>query len=232
MLECKIDIIVEINANINRLFKAILNLPHQKMSLTHNLLVPSMIANMPLTSTKPLTPLPYPPPNINIAPPTPQISICIPRTFANITWQQVKNAFEQALDSEGCVDRIDMIKINIQSGHDPKPHQRVFVHFKFWPLNPAATNIMNRLSENNGTGSFQLVYDHPWYWKCSLSRTPRPTAEDRRAARQARLNSLNTVNVLDSPTKSDSPARDSPARDPFAESLVGSSVMEAISNMD
>lgn len=31
---------------------------------------------------------------------------------------------------------------------------------------------MGRMKEENGT--FQLVYDEPWYWKCSLSRVAPP----------------------------------------------------------
>ena len=57
-------------------------------------------------------------------------SICIPRTFENITWQQVKETFEQ-LFGEGCVDRVDVVKKEHDNGDK---FNRIFVPVSYTHL--------------------------------------------------------------------------------------------------
>jgi hypothetical protein len=104
------------------------------------------------------------------APPTYAASICIPRAFHKLTWNDVKNAFETAFDAPGCVQKVDLVN---RTDDNNRPFKRIFVHFKYWPDNETAAYAMKRMKEENGT--FQLVYDEPWYWKCSLSRVAPPT---------------------------------------------------------
>ena len=96
-------------------------------------------------------------------------SICIPRAFHKLTWSDVKTAFETAFDAPGCVQKVDLVN---RTDDSDRPFKRIFVHFKFWPDNETAMYAMGRMKEENGT--FQLVYDEPWYWKCSLSRVAPP----------------------------------------------------------
>ena len=97
-------------------------------------------------------------------------SICIPRTFDNITWQQVKEIFEQ-LFGGGCVDRVDVVKKEHDNGDK---FNRIFVHFKRW--DEAHSTIRNRLLAGE---EIKIVYDEPWFWKCSMSRVEKPTGRRR-----------------------------------------------------
>ena len=102
--------------------------------------------------------------------PTYAASICIPRAFHKLTWNDVKTAFETAFDAPGCVQKVDLVN---RTDDNNRPFKRIFVHFKFWPDNETAEFAMQRMKTDNGT--FQLVYDDPWYWKCSLSRVAPPS---------------------------------------------------------
>jgi len=94
-------------------------------------------------------------------------SVCIPRTFSDVTWRKVRDIFEQVV-GEKCVERVDMVnKINPRG----KPYQCVFIHLKEWPNNDFALQIRERLI--NGE-DIKIVYDEPWFWKCTASRTPKP----------------------------------------------------------
>lgn len=97
-------------------------------------------------------------------------SICIPRTFSNITWKKVKETFEQ-LFGEGCVDRVDVVKKTHDNG---ETFNRIFVHFKYWSDKNA--DIRQRFL--NGE-ELKIVYDEPWFWKCSMSRVAKPTGQKR-----------------------------------------------------
>ena len=92
-------------------------------------------------------------------------SICIPRTLNNITWRTVKDTFEQIL-GKGTVDRVDLI--NDRHG---EPFCKVFVHLRYWPTDGEAVNIRDRLVAGE---IVKIVYDTPWFWKCSASRLPKP----------------------------------------------------------
>ena len=87
-------------------------------------------------------------------------SICIPRVFAEITRRQIKEAFIKVLNDD-CIDRIDMIRKNRNNDN----YQRVFIHFKY------SSMLKNRLLSGQ---DIKIVYNEPWFWKCSASRVPKP----------------------------------------------------------
>jgi hypothetical protein len=98
---------------------------------------------------------------------TSEPSVCIPRVFANIKKTFVKDVFEE-LFGNGCIERIDMVqKI---SGNSVK-FQRIFVHFKYWSAEPRNQQVRQRLIDGH---QIKIVYDDPWFWKCSASRIPKP----------------------------------------------------------
>ena len=99
--------------------------------------------------------------------PTSEPSICIPRVFSNIDKTLVKSVFEQ-LFGPGCIERIDMIQKT--TGRSEK-FQRVFVHFKYWPVTRRNQSVRQRLIDGH---QLKIVYDDPWFWKCSASRIPKP----------------------------------------------------------
>jgi hypothetical protein len=97
-------------------------------------------------------------------------SICIPRTLNNITWRTVKDTFELIL-GKGTVERVDLI--NDRNG---EPFCKVFVHLRYWPTDAESVNIRERLMAGD---MVKIVYDNPWFWKCSASRLPKPDRESR-----------------------------------------------------
>lgn len=94
-------------------------------------------------------------------------SICIPRTLNNITWSQVKDTFEHVI-GKGTVERVDIVS---SKNNEPQPFCRIFVHFRYWPNTPDVMAIRQRLI--NGE-VIKVVYDNPWFWKCSASRIAKP----------------------------------------------------------
>ena len=97
-------------------------------------------------------------------------SICIPRVFTHIPVSEIIDIFQNKIKL-GPVKKVDVIynqhigantKDNIVSDHKFK---KVFIHFKYW--NSEQDNLKSTLNE----GKFiKVVYDNPWFWKCSLSR--------------------------------------------------------------
>lgn len=94
-------------------------------------------------------------------------SICIPRTLNNVTRYQVKEVFE-AVIGRGTIDRVDIVASR-QS--DSQPFCRIFVHFRYWPNTPEIMAVRQRLIDGE---TVKIVYDNPWFWKCSASRVAKP----------------------------------------------------------
>ena len=94
-------------------------------------------------------------------------SICIPRTLNNSTWRQVKDVFE-LLFGRGTVERVDIV---VRRNEDT-PFCRIFVHMRYWPMNVLqAAQFRDQLMAGE---QVKVVYDNPWFWKCSASRTAKP----------------------------------------------------------
>ena len=95
------------------------------------------------------------------------LSICIPRAFKNISPNKVKETFEKVF-GEACVERVDFIE---RQDKEKKVFRRFFVHFKYWPENKISQKVHETLSQGD---SIKIVYQEPWFWKCSASRIPKP----------------------------------------------------------
>ena len=54
------------------------------------------------------------------------------------------------------------------------PFCKIFVHFRYWPNDENANKIRQRLIDGD---MVKIVYDTPWFWKCSASRVPKPERE-------------------------------------------------------
>lgn len=93
-------------------------------------------------------------------------SICIPRVFSNITWQRVKEVFEEL--NLGMVERVDMPKKKNDKGEEFK---RCFVHFKKWYNNEDAKAVREMLLDGE---MVKIEYDTPWFWKCYMSNVAKP----------------------------------------------------------
>jgi len=89
-------------------------------------------------------------------------SICIPRIFDNsITKNTIYTVFNKY--KWGPISRIDIVSKNNNT--------RAFIHFKYWFDNQKNLDIKEKLL--NGE-SINIIYDSPWFWKCSISKIPKP----------------------------------------------------------
>lgn len=91
------------------------------------------------------------------------VSICIPRIFPNITQARIKQAFIAL--NWGFVERVDVVT----SGKT----KRAFVHFA--PGQFTESTVLNALCLDK---EVKIVYDKPWFWKISLSRSIKPDELD------------------------------------------------------
>jgi len=97
-------------------------------------------------------------------------SICIPRVFKNTTRKDLFGVLEK-LDI-GAVDRIDMVPKTNDRGES---YYKVFIHFKQWHKNPMAQATRNKLLQGE---EIKIVYNAPWFWKCTASRVEKPEFRD------------------------------------------------------
>lgn len=58
--------------------------------------------------------------------------IYIPRVLAHVTWQDMKSVFDEVL-GEGCVKRVDIVKVKPRAGDKAPNFNRAYVHIKQWP---------------------------------------------------------------------------------------------------
>lgn len=97
-------------------------------------------------------------------------SICIPRVFKNTTRKDLFVVLEK-LDI-GIVDRIDMVSKTNDRGES---YYKVFIHFKQWHKNPMAQATRDKLLQGE---EIKIVYNAPWFWKCTASRVEKPEFRD------------------------------------------------------
>jgi len=98
-------------------------------------------------------------------------SICIPRVFDNIEWNYIKQVFEE-LFGKNTIERVDVVRRVNDNGDTFK---RVFVHFNTWSDAEWIQKIRHDLIDGK---TINIVYNDPWFWKCSASRITRPDRKD------------------------------------------------------
>jgi hypothetical protein len=118
--------------------------------------------------------------NMNVKDVSTNPSICIPRVFAHIHVNEIINIFQNKL-KVGPVKKVDVIYDNSHNQNvihktptcqyttdnivPEHKFKKVFIHFKYW--NVEQDTIKSELNEGK---IIKVVYDNPWFWKCSLSR--------------------------------------------------------------
>ena len=97
-------------------------------------------------------------------------SICIPRTFTTIRGEQTKRAvFNTFRDLRvGHIDRIDTVHKTDQKG---ERYCTVYIHLKWNMGNSLARETRQKLLDGQ---DIKVVYDEPWFWKCTMSNMERP----------------------------------------------------------
>jgi len=98
-------------------------------------------------------------------------SICIPRVFKSTTRKDLFDIVEK-LDL-GAVERIDMVPKTNERGES---YYKVFIHFKMWNIkNTMAKATRDKLLAGE---EIKIVYNAPWFWKCTASRVEKPVFRD------------------------------------------------------
>jgi len=97
-------------------------------------------------------------------------SICIPRTFPTIRGEQTKRAvFNTFKDLRiGHIDRIDTVHKTDKNG---ERFCTVYVHLKWNVDNQLARDTRQKLLDGQDV---KVVYDEPWFWKCTASTIEKP----------------------------------------------------------
>jgi hypothetical protein len=90
-------------------------------------------------------------------------SMCIPRTFVNITRSHVYKTINDL--NLGVIDHIDMVRRKNEKGED---FQRVFIHFSKWHSNSVADRARTLLLSGK---EIKVIYEDPWFWKISANRS-------------------------------------------------------------
>ena len=96
-------------------------------------------------------------------------SMCIPRTFINITRNNVYKTINDL--NLGVIDHIDMVRRKNDKGED---FQRVFIHFSKWHSNSVADRARTLLLSGK---EIKVIYEDPWFWKISANRSSERTPQ-------------------------------------------------------
>jgi len=101
------------------------------------------------------------------------VSLCIPRVFNNINYRRIKEWFIKNLRQWGFIERVDLVPVFKQG---KQVHKRAYVHYAPGRFNMKADDGQgnNILASFISGDTIQVVYDEPWFWKLSLSRSARP----------------------------------------------------------
>jgi hypothetical protein len=108
-------------------------------------------------------------------------SICIPRTFTSIRGKPTKAAvFNTMRDLKvGHIDRIDVVQKTDARG---ERYCTIYVHLEWNVRNQLARDTRQKLLDGNDV---KIVYDDPWFWKCTMSTMEKPDREGGDGGRSA-----------------------------------------------
>jgi len=98
-------------------------------------------------------------------------SICIPRTFPTIRGEQTKRAVFRTFRELriGFIDRIDTVHKTDKNG---ERFCTVYIHMRNWNMqNQLARDTRQKLLDGE---EIKVVYDEPWFWKCTASTIEKP----------------------------------------------------------
>ena len=85
-------------------------------------------------------------------------TLCLPKIDTNTTRKQLYNIFNKY--NFGPIKKIDLITLS-QS-------KRAFIHYQSWNNNEKNKKIKSYLDEGL---DIKIIYDFPWFWKCSKSKS-------------------------------------------------------------
>jgi len=100
-----------------------------------------------------------------------QLSLYIPRVFANITKDRITHIFKSLGIGETSV--IDFVPR--EDSNTGESYNMAFVHFDKWYDNVGSQNFQDKVNDPNSDA--KVVYDDPWYWICLPNLNPKPDSQ-------------------------------------------------------
>ena len=100
-----------------------------------------------------------------------QLSLYIPRVFANITKDRITHIFKSLGIGETSV--IDFVPR--EDSNTGESYNMAFVHFDKWYENVGSQNFQAKVNDPNSDA--KVVYDDPWYWICLPNLNPKPDSQ-------------------------------------------------------
>ena len=85
-------------------------------------------------------------------------TLCLPKIDSATTKKQLFNVFNKY--NFGLIIKIDLINIS--------NNKRAFIHYKKWNNNEKNNKIKSYLDDGL---DIKIIYEFPWFWKCSKSRS-------------------------------------------------------------
>jgi hypothetical protein len=122
-------------------------------------------------------------------------SICIPRTFTSIRGKPTKAAVFNTLRELriGHMERIDVVQKTDSRG---ERYCTIYVHLQWNMRNELARDTRQKLLDGNDV---KIVYDDPWFWKCTMStmeKPPREGGDGTRVTHKPRIDLGNGVRAI------------------------------------
>ena len=110
-------------------------------------------------------------------------SICIPRTFVSIRGKPTRAVvFETLRDLKiGHIERIDVVQKTDARG---EKYCTIYAHMQWNMRSELAKNTRQKLLDRSDV---KIVYDDPWFWKCSMSTMEKPERDVTRHAPRPRI---------------------------------------------
>lgn len=108
-----------------------------------------------------------------------QLSICIPRVDETVTNDYIRKTFIDVLFGSkkpdcNIIEKIDLIGRTNEKG---ETYKRAFIHFCNWDkIN--TDNSIAIWDKLHAGEIIKVMHNQPNYWKCSMSRVPRPNKQD------------------------------------------------------
>ena len=100
------------------------------------------------------------------------ISLYIPRVFANISKDRVKNVFEDLkIGKVSSIDFISKMCGQVQ-------YNAAYIHFEYWCDNNVSRNFQERVLDANREA--RIVYDDPWFWIVLENKSKKHISADRK----------------------------------------------------
>ena len=85
------------------------------------------------------------------------LTICIPRVGFRVGKEFIREVFAKC--NIGYIERVDVIRGDETS--------KAFVHFRGWFRSTRAKDVKEKLLRGE---YIYVVYDSPWFWRCSKKR--------------------------------------------------------------